>query len=593
MLQLQVIYGKDAGKCLSFQQSAVNIGTDPGNDFRLTDNEVSEYHGRFTCNHDAGHYAYCDLQSLHGSRVQSSTIDVQLYSHQMPQSIALAGDTTLSVGQTVIRCQNVPGKSNSGQNVSMSRKTAISIHALAPSKNVELLGFLLDMSTHLMARTNHQGVMAHVAKSILQQLPKASHVAFWQIDSVRDSFSCVYERARNNGIVPHLLSKDEFLSALNGHNVELYVSKTDDHQAIVAPLVTSSREIGVFVVASDSAERITSGELDAIARLAHMVAYAFERTVYNADLSSVFEGFIRAMIAVMDARDPATAGHSMRVSQYTMYLAQAIQSDQSPAFKNVSFSHNHIDELRFASLLHDIGKVVLRREILLKSAKLRSDELKHLLERIDLFSAWFATQSVETLGENYRSPQQFEHYREIVTRVVQADVHPTNEDLRYLNEMRKTTVSSFPGLPLLTAEELECLCIPFGTLNADERHEIQKHALISWQYLSQIAWPQRWANVPLFVLQHHEKLNGTGYPYGISGDQILMQSRMISVCDIFDALTGGDRSYKTRHAFGDAAMILRKEADYGALDPDIVDIFIRKVIPQIVDPEAHTNGDGE
>ena len=72
-----------------------------------------------------------------------------------------------------------------------------------------------------------------------------------------------------------------------------------------------------------------------------------------------------------------------------------------------------------------------------------------------------------------------------------------------------------------------------------------------------------------------------------------MQSRMISVCDIFDALTGGDRSYKTRHAFGDAAMILRKEADYGALDPDIVDIFIRKVIPQIVDPEAHTNGDGE
>ena len=394
--------------------------------------------------------------------------------------------------------------------------------------------------------------------------------------------------------MPVLLSKDEFLSALHNHNVELYVSKNDSYkQVIVAPLVTAEREIGVFVVDSSPNEKFTSSELEAMARLAHMIAYAFERTFYNADLSSVFDGFIRAMIAVMDARDPATAGHSMRVSQYTMYLAQAIQSDQSPAFRNVSFSHNHIDELRFAALLHDIGKVVLRREILLKSAKLRTDELKHLLERIDLFSAWFATQSPQTLGDNYRAPCQFEHYREIVTRVVQADIHPSSEDMRYLNEMRTTTISTFPGLPLLTAEEFECLCIPFGTLNAEERHEIQKHALISWQYLSQIAWPQRWANVPLYVLQHHEKLNGTGYPYGISGDQILMQSRMITVCDIFDALTGGDRSYKTRHAYGDAAMILRKEAEKGALDPDIVDIFIHRVIPQISDPEANTNIDND
>ena len=157
--------------------------------------------------------------------------------------------------------------------------------------------------------------------------------------------------------------------------------------------------------------------------------------------------------------------------------------------------------------------------------------------------------------------------------------------------MRVTTVSSFPGLPLLSAEELECLCIPYGTLSAGERHEIQKHALISWQYLSQIAWPQRWANVPLYVLQHHEKLNGSGYPYGLSGDQIFLQSRMITVCDIFDALTGGDRSYKTRHSFGDAARILREEVSAGALDPDIVDIFIRRVIPQISAPEMHTNGD--
>jgi 3',5'-cyclic-nucleotide phosphodiesterase len=145
-------------------------------------------------------------------------------------------------------------------------------------------------------------------------------------------------------------------------------------------------------------------------------------------------------------------------------------------------------------------------------------------------------------------------------------------------------------LPLLKAAERDSLLIERGTLNAEERREIQKHALISWQYLSQIAWPQRWANVPVYVLQHHEKLNGTGYPYGIRGDQIFLQSRIITICDIFDALTGGDRSYKTRHSFGDAAQILLQDAKAGALDKDIVDLFIEQVIPQIVDAEAVSSG---
>ena len=591
MLQLQVISGKDTGKCIRFQQSVVQIGTDPGNDFQLTDPEVSEYHGKFTCNHDAGHYAYCDLQSDRGSTIQTPTINVRLYSHQMPQSIALAGECYLSVGQTVIQCRPVQADGGKLPHTTPRKVSALSIHALPPSSDAEILQFLLETSTLLTSRTTHQAVMLHLSQAILQYMPHANHVSLWRRDNVKDAFSCTYERSRNNDFTPAIVTQDELKSALNDRSVELYTSGSKKPgYAIVAPLITASREIGVLIVDTAGEDGMSEQDLDCISRLAGMAAYALERTYYNADLSTVFDGFIRAIIAVMDARDPATAGHSLRVARYALYLAQAIHASQSEAFQNISFSHNHIEEIRFAALLHDIGKVVLRREILLKSEKLKESDLKHLLERLDLFAAWFATQSPETLGNKYRSPQQFEHYREIVTRIVQANVQPNEEDKQYLEEMTQTFITPCPDLPLLTSDEHECLLIPFGTLSAAERNEIQKHAIISWQYLSQIAWPQRWANVPVFVLQHHEKLNGTGYPYGISGDQILLQSRMITVCDIFDAMTGGDRSYKTRHSFGDAAQFLMDEVDHGTLDRDIVEIFIAQVIPQISDPDSLIGG---
>ena len=589
MLQLEVINGKDTGKCIRFQQSVVHIGTDPGNDFQLTDAEVSEYHGKFTCNHEAGHYAYCDLQSKRGSRIKTPANNVLLFSHQMPQSMALAGEILLSVGQTVIQCRPIQNSEAQAETVKPRRVAAISMHGLQPSSDTEILQFLLDTSTLLTSRTTYQSVMLHLSQAILQHLPHANHVALWRRDAVKDIFTCAFERSRNNDVTPSIVTQNELRSALNSRNVELYASGRNKRgNAIVAPLMTANREIGVLIVDTAEPAGMSNEDLDCISRVVGMAAYALERTYYNADLSNVFDGFIRAIIAVMDARDPATAGHSLRVARYTLYLAQAIHASQLEVFQNISFSHNHIEELRFAALLHDIGKVVLRREILLKSAKLKESDLKHLIERLDLFAAWFETQSPEKLGSKYRTPQQFEHYREIVTRVVQADVHPTDEDKRYLDEMTQTYITPCPDLPLLNEEEHECLLIPFGTLSRAERHEIQKHALISWQYLSQIAWPQRWANVPVFVLQHHEKLNGTGYPYGISGDQILLQSRMITVCDIFDAMTGGDRSYKTRHSFGDAAQFLMEQANSGALDRDIVEIFIDKVIPQISDPDLYT-----
>lgn len=585
MLQLEVIYGRDAGKCMNFQQSVVHIGSDSGNDFQLSDPEISEYHGQFNCNREAGHYAYCDLQSTRGTRVRSTSLDVLLFSHQLAQSVALAGECMLFLGQSMIRCTYLPNIPSEQRKV--FRICSSSLHPQKIVGDVGLLSFLLETSIALTTKTTHEAVILHLSLALMQYLPQTAHIAIWRFDAFRDCFTCIYEKTRQNDLPPSRIGEDEFRKALSMRTASLYApdQEAENGCAVVVPLAAMNRELGTLVVESSTSDGMSPNDLDILVRIASVASNAIERTFLNADLSAVFDGFIRSIIAVMDARDPASAGHSLRVAQYALYTAQAIQSSQHPAFKNISFSNNNLDELRFASLLHDIGKVVLRREMLLKAAKLTPPELQHLLERIELFAAWFATQSAQSLGPQYRSAQQFDLYREMVTRVVQAQAHATEADKNLIEEMSSTFITPCPTLPLLKPQERESLLIEHGTLNREERLEIQRHALISWQYLSQITWPQRWANVPIFVLQHHEKLNGTGYPYGISGDQILLQSRIITICDIFDALTGGDRLYKTRHSFGDAAGILRQEAKAGALDPNIVDLFIARVIPQISNPE--------
>lgn len=585
MLQLQVIHGKNAGKCLCFQQSVVHIGTEIGNDFRIEDAQGSAYHGKFVCSQ--GHYAYCDLQSEHGTRVRASGVDVMLYSRQMPQSVALMGEAHLSIGESEILCRYF--EAESAQRYEFERLDECSLLTLSPTENVSMMQFLLETSMALTAKTTHLSVMSYLSKVILQRLSTAMHVAIWRYEECRESFSCVYERSRGDTISPRLLDQREFSLSLSRRAVVSYRMVADRRVGVVvAPLVTAMRKIGVMVVDLRLDEDTSAHET--IARLSEVAAYAIERTLYNADISALFDGFVRAIIAVMDARDPASAGHSRRVSKYALMTAQAIHADQRPVFAPIQFSSNHLDEIRIAGLLHDIGKVVLRREILLKSSKLTPGDLKHLLDRISLFSAWFSTQSAEKLGPRYRSRQRFELYRELVTRLQQIQSVANEKDRQLIEEMARTYIDPCPTLMLLSPQEKASLLIAHGTLTQEERREIERHALISYQYLSQIAWPQRWANVPIFVLQHHEKLNGTGYPYGLKGDRILLQSRILTVCDIFDALTGGDRPYKTRCSFGDAADLLLKEVRAGALDAAVVDLFIDIVIPQLSTPDISSSG---
>ena len=303
MLQLQVIYGKDAGKCLNFRQSVVHIGTDSGNDFQLTDNSVSGMHGQFTCNHD-GHYAYCDLQSERGSRVRSASIDVLLYSHQLAQSVPLTGEVLLSIGQSVVRCNMAQDEVSDNHN--MVCAGSISLVTMGAARDVNVMAFLLEMSTALTSKTSQQAVLSYLSQAILQRIVFSVRVTLWRFDSCAGTFSCLYERSR--GELPSVPSVDHafFQEAIHRRMASLYRSSDPSMSTIVTPLVTSTRELGVIEIDSLHDDGLSQGDLDTIARLSEVASYAVERTFFNADVSTLFDGFIRSIIAVMDARDTAS-----------------------------------------------------------------------------------------------------------------------------------------------------------------------------------------------------------------------------------------------------------------------------------------------
>ena len=339
MIQLQVIYGRDAGKCVRFQQSVVHIGTDPGNDFQLTDPEISEYHGQFTNTHESS-YSYCDMLSARGTRVRSANIDVLLFSHQLPQSVALTGECTLSLGQSVVQCTSIPSLPQGSSTVKAQRTETLLLHALPQTTDPQQLAFLLDISTALTTKTTYEAVMTHLSQMLMMHMPYLAHLSFWKYDACQDAFSKSYERNRSEAISPSILKPEDYRRAIRNRSSELHVAlgEKTSHWTIVAPLVTSKRELGVLTADSCEDHPFSPADLEQFTRVACVSAYAIERTFVNADLSAVFDGFIRSLITVMDARDPASSGHSMRVAKYALFTAQAIHASQHPAFKNISFS---------------------------------------------------------------------------------------------------------------------------------------------------------------------------------------------------------------------------------------------------------------
>lgn len=337
----------------------------------------------------------------------------------------------------------------------------------------------------------------------------------------------------------------------------------------------------------------TDREVAIVQSLAGQAAVSIENGRLYQSIEALFRGFIKAASTAIDRRDPTTAGHSARVTRLTVLTAELVNQQTEGPFKDAFFTAEELKQLEYAGLLHDFGKVAVREEVLVKQKKLppvlgaevaarfrlikRTLEAQASQEKVRLLcekgpDAGALVAAVDAkLAEDLAT---LERYRVAVEEANIPRVLP-EEAAGILQEIAKKTFVAPDGAehPYLTEEELHFLSIKKGNLDPAERKQIEDHVVHSYDFLENIPWTEELSRVAEIVRGHHEKLNGKGYPDGVGGDQLSLETRIMTVCDIFDALTASDRPYKKALPTEKALAILRMEADEGALDRDVVDLF--------------------
>ncbi len=343
--------------------------------------------------------------------------------------------------------------------------------------------------------------------------------------------------------------------------------------------------------------------------LASQAAVALTNHNLIEGLKNLFESFIELIADAIDEKSPYTGGHCRRVPELAMMLAEtAIEAKEGP-FKDFSMSDKEMYELRIAAWLHDCGKVTTPQEVVDKPTKLST-----IFDRIDLIATRYEVlkrdaevemlrakvKAMET-GTGANVSQLEKAFREKLMQYDEefAFLHHANfggefmrpeDQQRVLDIAKRTWVMEGKTQPFLSANEVENLNIARGTLTAAEREIINNHIVVTIDMLEKLPYPKALRRVPEFAGGHHERMDGKGYPRGLTRDQMSIQARMMGIADIFEALTARDRPYKKAKTLSESLFILGKMKQDNHVDPDIFDLFVRKKIylkyaQQFLEPE--------
>ncbi|MBI4011705.1 MAG: GAF domain-containing protein [Candidatus Rokubacteria bacterium] len=376
------------------------------------------------------------------------------------------------------------------------------------------------------------------------------------------------------------------------------VDHTDEVIAVIQVINKKrSPRIRLDTPAAAQAEAQPFGARDQemVTSLASLAAVALNKALLLSRIERLLEGIVRASVTAIEQRDPATAGHSDRVARLTVGLARVVDGESSGEYRDVRFTREELKELEYAAILHDIGKVGVREHVLVKAKKLFDPEFSVIRARFDLIKRTIqyecARQIIEVitrLGAEAARPHVKQLEEALERKLAEVEgrltlVQQLNEpsvvqseiaaNLRTLGDLR---YPYFDGSlrPYLTEYEIRNLSIPRGSLNEEERLEIESHVTHSFRFLMQIPWTKELRRVPLIAYSHHERLDGSGYPRGVRDVEVPIQARMMTIADIFDALAAADRPYKPAVPPERALDILRSEAQAGRIDPNLLDLFV-------------------
>jgi HD-GYP domain-containing protein (c-di-GMP phosphodiesterase class II) len=360
---------------------------------------------------------------------------------------------------------------------------------------------------------------------------------------------------------------------------------------------------GQVTVFSDEDRRLAES-------LASQAAIALTNRLLIQQLEVLFESLIELINTAIDDKSPYTGGHCKRVPVLTMMLAEAADRVTEGPLAGFHMSDKDRYELKIAGLLHDCGKITTPVHVVDKATKLqtifdrialvdtRFEALKREAE-VAMLRAVLAAREAEDASSEQRAREDFEakvrQYdddREFLRRTNVGSERMSAEDQARVSRIAQYTWTGPKGAPerFLSRDEEANLNIPYGTLNPKEREIINHHIVATIKMLEALPWPRHLVNVPEYAGGHHERMDGKGYPRGLTRAQMSVQARIMGIADIFEALTAKDRPYKPGKTLSESLAILAKFRENGHIDPDLFDIFVKERVylryaREFLDPE--------
>jgi HD-GYP domain-containing protein (c-di-GMP phosphodiesterase class II) len=332
--------------------------------------------------------------------------------------------------------------------------------------------------------------------------------------------------------------------------------------------------------------------------LASQAAIALTNRMLINQLEQLFESFINLMNSAIDEKSPYTGGHCQRVPVLTMLLAEAVNETKAGPLRDFSMTEKDRYELKIAGLLHDCGKVTTPVHVVDKATKLETifDRIHLVDTRFEVLKRDAEIASLKRQIASLEKKQAFDAAEE--NRRLRDRLRELDDDCRFLRacniggeRMRDEDMERVRRIAryrwrdvagheadFLTEDETKNLTIRAGTLTEDERKVINHHIVATIKMLEALPWPKHLANVPEYAGGHHERMDGKGYPRGLTREQMSVQARCMGIADIFEALTAKDRPYKKGKTLSESLEILGRMKLNNHVDPDLFDIFVRQKV---------------
>lgn len=336
----------------------------------------------------------------------------------------------------------------------------------------------------------------------------------------------------------------------------------------------------------------TKEDQQLVESLASQAAVAISNKQLVDSLNELFNALVQLIATAIDEKSPHTSGHCKRLPVITMLIADATHNTKEGVFKDFLLSKEERYELEVAAWLHDCGKLTTPEFVMDKSTK-----LERIFDRIELIDLRLETikrdaeiEKLTSIVSGKPNDEAIKVFDEKMTKIKDAGefIRRHNKGGEFMHEEDINKIKTCAELkwkdkngviqPLLTQDEINNLCILKGTLTQEERDIINNHIVATIKMLDTLPFPKHLKNVPEYAGGHHERVDGKGFPQGLTKEEMSVQARMMAIADVFEALTARDRPYKDPMKLSQAVSILKTMSETGHIDPDLFDVFMEQSV---------------